>query len=153
MEIKAVDPEFVRVWSRVKGGRPQQEQPRQDDAEEFILGKLRSELERRRCYLALGLTASAQKSLLRARKLRTAWFICSGEQVWPRDLGAREPFPSRSEGLRQLYLAEELSEQDYLAAREGSSGEMLREVFAQCAQLCRKTRQELWQEMEHVPGR
>lgn len=153
MEIKAVDPEFVRVWSRVKAGPPQQEPSQPEAPEEFILGKLRSELERRRCYLALGLAAPARQSLLRARKLRAAWFICSGNQFWPRDLGERAQYPSRSEGLRQLYLAEALSEQDYLAARETVSNEMLREVFAQCAQICRKARQELWQEIEHFPGR
>ena len=152
MEIKAVDPEFVRVWSRVKGAPPREEAPEELPGE-FIAGKLRAELERRRVYLSLGLSLPARESLLRANQLRTAWFFCSGESLWPSQLGAMPRYAGRREAIRQLYRSEALSEQDYLSARDGCGSEMLREVFARCAQGCRAARQALWDSIERSPGR
>lgn len=149
MEIKAVDPEFVRVWSRVKSQAPAPEaEQAQEDWESFLTGKIRAELERRRVYMALGLNEAARESLLRAKKLRAAWFFRSGQTYWPTQLGQRTKYPNRGEAIRQLYHGEELSERDYLTAREGCGNEMLSDVFAQCAQGCRKARQTLWEVIE-----
>lgn len=152
MEIKAVDPEFVRVWSRVKGEAPE---PREEGAREgqsdFFTGKIRAELERRRVYLALGLDGCARLSLARANRLRTAWFFCSGQRFWPTRLGPRQAYPSRGDAIRSLYHSEELSQRDYLTAREGCGSEMLRDMLTQCAQECRKSQLELWKAIEIGP--
>ena len=145
MEIKATDPEFVRVWERVKKPAPAPEEVQaQDDWEEFLTGKIRAELERRRLYLALGLAAPARESYLRAKTLSAAWFFRSGQRFRPSGLGARTVYPTRDEAIRQLYHSEALSERDYLAAREGCGDELLEEVFAQCAEGCRRAKKSLW---------
>ena len=151
MEIKATDPEFVRVWERVKKPAPAPEEVQaQDNWEEFLTGKIRAELERRRVYLALGLAVPARESALRAKILAAAWFFHSGQHYQPSRLGPRASYPTRDEAIRQLYHSEELSERDYLAAREGCGNELLEEVFAQCAQGCRRAKKALW---ETVAGR
>ena len=152
MEIRPIDPEFVRVWSRVKGDAPASAptpEPEPEDWEDFLTGKLRAELERQRLYRMLGLEHAARESLSRAKKLSTAWFFRSGQRCWPQTLGRTEKYPSRAEAIRQLYHAEELSERDYLAAKERCVNATLCDVFFHCAKTCRDTRQRLWNAIEH----
>ena len=149
MEIQPTDPEFVRVWNRVKGenGAPAPAQA-SGEWEEFLTGKIRAELQRRRDYLALGLSAPARDSLARAKKLSAAWFFRSGTRYLPLTGGHPNRYPNRPEAIRQLYQGERLSEQDYLRAKETCSEEELQLVFDACADACRATCRTLWKIVE-----
>lgn len=150
MEIKPIDPEFVRVWSRVKG-EPSAPgpvpAPQQDSGEwgEFLTGKIRAELHRWQDYCALGLAGPAQDSRSRVKKLSAAWFFRSGERYLPRVSGLPTRYPNRLEGVRRLYQSEQLSEQDYRQAGEACGDDELRPVFEACARSCQETRRRLWQ--------
>lgn len=153
MEIQPVDPEFVRVWRRVNpspapaGGAPAAPE-RQEDWGEFLTGKIRSELQRARDYRALGLTGPERESLKRAKKLSAAWFFRSGERYLPLGWGRANRYPGPGAAIRQLYQGEQLSEQDYLHAKEACGDYALEQVFDFCAQGCQKARRALWDAVE-----
>lgn len=148
MEIQPVDPEFVRVWSRVKAPAPGGEEAAAGRAGaewgEFLTGKLRAELQRGRDYRLLGLAGPAGDSGARARKLAAAWFFLSGERCPLRPQGAPGRYPGFGEALRALCAGEEQSESDYRAAAGRCQNEALEQVFAFCAQSCQETRRRLW---------
>lgn len=153
MEIQPVDPEFVRVWRRVNsspapaGGAP--EAPELEDSwGEFLTGKIRSELQRARDYRALGLAGPERESMARAKKLSAAWFFRSGERYLPPRWGKANRYPGPGAAIRQLYQGEQLSEQDYLRAKEACGDEALGQVFDFCARGCQKARQALWDVVE-----
>ena len=153
MEIQPVDPEFVRVWSRVKSApaaAPAEEKALvpEDSWGEFLTGKIRSELQRARDYRALGLEAAARESMARAKKLSAAWFFRSGERYLPLNWGRANRYPGPGAAIRQLYQGEQLSEQDYLRAKEACGDEALGQVFDFCARGCQKARQALWDVVE-----
>lgn len=154
LEIQPVDPEFVRVWSRVKApvapvkAEEQKSPQRQEGWEEFLTGKIRAELQRARDYRSLGLEAAARESMARAKKLSAAWFFRSGERYLPLNWGRANRYPGPGAAIRQLYLGEQLSEQDYLRARDTCGDDTLRQVFNFCARGCQKVRQALWNAVE-----
>lgn len=153
MEIQPVDPEFVRVWSRVKSApaaAPAEEKVLvpEDSWGEFLTGKIRSELQRARDYRALGLARPEQESMARAKKLSAAWFFRSGERYLPLRWGKANRYPGPGAAIRQLYQGEQLSEQDYLRAKEACGDEALGQVFDFCARGCQKARQALWDVVE-----
>ena len=142
MEIQGTDPRFQSVWDRVQGTLV----PKEEDWEEFLTGKIRSELLRRGSYLALGLHHCAGLSFHRANLLRTARFFCFGIPCWP-----ALPHNQPAKDIRTLFQEEVLSEGDYLQARDACQSDLLGAVFAQCAQDCRKARQGLWRRIEQTP--
>lgn len=157
MEIQPVDPEFVRVWSRVKsapaaGASAPESPPNQPGAEwgEFLTGKIRCELQRGRDYRLLGLAAPARGSAERAKKLAAAWFFCSGERFSLHPQGKPGRYPNLGEAIRQLYQGEGHSEEDYWRAAQLCREAELQQVFTACAQLCQATRQALWETVERT---
>lgn len=155
VEIQPIDPEFVRVWSRVKGKASAPEPvpvPAQADGEwgEFLTGKIRAELQRWRDYCSLGLAGPARDSRERAKKLSAAWFFRSGKWYFPLGGGQPNRYSGRLEGIRQLYHGERLSEQDYRKAQDACGGEELGQVFQDCEHSCRSTRQKLWALVERL---
>lgn len=153
LEIQPVDPEFVRVWRRVKStpaptGAEQTSPAREEGWGEFLTGKIRSELQRARDYRALGLEAAARESMARAKKLSAAWFFRSGERYLPLNWGRANRYPGPGAAIRQLYQGEQLSEQDYLRAKETCGDDTLGQVFDFCARGCQKARQALWDRVE-----
>lgn len=153
LEIQPVDPEFVRVWNRVKPSpSPAGAQPevpaREDSWGEFLTGKIRSELQRARDYRALGLVRPERESMARAKKLSAAWFFRSGERYLPLGWGKANRYPGPGAAIRQLYQGEQLSEQDYLRAGAACEDDTLRQVFDFCARGCQKARQALWDVVE-----
>lgn len=145
MEIKAVDPDFVRVWSRVAPS-PQTPETPPPDLAAFVAGKLRAELERGRNYRRLGLAVPGRLAARRIELLRRGLFFLTGEQALP-DLGEPSPITDRAALLRALYRAEELSERDYRQWAAKAEDPILVRVFHTCADACAQTRQLLWQSL------
>lgn len=153
LEIQPVDPEFVRVWSRVKSApAPAGDTAKQPEGQEgwgeFLTGKIRSELQRARDYRSLGLAVPERESLKRAKKLSAAWFFRSGERYLPLGWGRANRYPGPGAAIRQLYQGEQLSEQDYLQAKEACGDETLQQVFDFCARGCQEARRALWDAVE-----
>lgn len=154
MEIQPVDPEFVRVWSRVRSNPAQSGAAgtapgaEEDSWGEFLTGKIRAEVQRAREYRMLGLPAPLRESVGRAKKLSAAWFFRSGERYLPRPQGRPNRYPSPALAVRQLYQEEQRSEEDYRKAAEACGDEALRQVFTFCAHSCQDTRRALWEAVE-----
>ena len=147
MEIQGTDPQFLAVWDRVQAV----EQRKPEDWQELLTQKIRAELARRRRYLALGLTGCADGCFYRANALRTACFFFFGHRHWPSlPQNASEKTPCYT-AIRSLFREEVLEEQDYLQLRDACPSELLRVLFAQCAQSCRKSRLALWRSIEQTP--
>jgi hypothetical protein len=155
MEIQSADPDFVRVWSRVKAPSPSL--PKQEDAgqpdetwADFFAGALAAQLQRQAAYRALGLAAPAQECLYRARKLAAARFFLTGERKAPLPRIVSPPLHDRAAALRQLAQAERSSEQDLRQAQQHCPDPQLALVLEDCAQSCRRAQKLLWERVEQT---
>lgn len=143
MEIKSADPEFVRVWSRVARADGATPAPPEPELAEFLAGRLHAEGERLVAYRGLGLPGPAQQCAARVAGLRRGLFFLTGETALP-DPGRPTPYPSRQEGIRQLYLAEGGAETDYRRRAAMAVDPILVRLLHTCADSCATARQQLW---------
>ena len=137
MDITPIDPEFVRVWRRVKG----------EDAQDTLADALAQEVQRRRDYLRLNFQPEAADCLARCRTLRALGFVRSG--AWP--LLPRCParaYESRPAAVRALWHEETDRAGQYRQWAEQADAPEQKLAFARCARSCERTAERLWGRLE-----
>ena len=149
MDIRLSDPEFVRIWSRVKAadaGRadaPDAPSPPLGDASAgegpFLTAAIRGELARWRSCQRLcrwGDAAAAplgRDALSRAKQLSAVWLLISGERYLPLDEAASLPFRRREEGWRALFHSARQAGAEYRAQAEKTGDPLLKKRYLELA--------------------
>ena len=150
MDIRSSDPEFVRIWSRVKAAEAPTDPasapdvPPLGDASAgegpFLTAAIRGELARWRSCQRLcqwGDAAAAplgRGALSRAKQLSAAWLLISGERYLPLGDTAPLPFRRREEGWRALFRGAQRAGFDYRAQAEKTGDPLLKTRYLALAQ-------------------
>ena len=149
MDIRSSDPEFVRIWSRVKAAGAGADPAAAADAPPpenagagdgpFLTAAIRGELARWRSCQRLcqwGDAAAAplgRDALRRARQLSAVWLLISGERYLPLGEAAPLPFRRREEGWRALFRSERQAASEYRAQAEKTGDPLLKKRYLDLA--------------------
>lgn len=137
MDITPIDPEFVRVWRRVRG----------EDAPDVLADALAGEVQRRRDYLRLNFQSEAADCLARCRTLRALGFVHGG--AWPPlPRCPARTYESRPDAVRALWREETDCAGQYRQWADQTGAPEQQLAFARCARSCERTANRLWRRLE-----